>query len=237
MEGILMRAPRALALLATTGVMLVATAGAALLGSGAATAAPAPAPSPPVAGGPQSYPPPPPVFTTNRGTVKVGQKARVSGNHFGYVERVTLTIVYQPSGRRAVIVVTTDRFGRFGASVTLRIAGSATITAFGRTSHFSASVTITVRRKRGPRAAAAAPSPTGTLSTYNPLVLANGPVGLAGGGQGAGNGNADLVANSNDLTPGGSQFPLGAVGGAVALIAGVLLTLLAFRRRRAETDS
>jgi hypothetical protein len=235
-----MRAHRALALLATAGAVLVATATAALVGPVAANAAPAPAPSPPVASGPQFYPPPPPALTSNRGTVKVGQNAHVFGNHFGYRESVVITISYSAGGHGRTIVVGTDRFGRFGANVTLRIAGSATITARGRRSHFSASVTITVRARGRVHIAAPAPRPTGTLDTFNPLVVANEPPLGLGGGQAAGaetNGNADLVANSNDLTPGGSKFPLGAVGGVVALAAGILLTLLAFRRRRTEADS
>jgi hypothetical protein len=225
---ILMRAFRALALLATAGVMLVATAT-------AATAAPAPAPPPAKPGGPQSYPPPPPSLATNRASVKVGQSAHLSGNHFAYMESVTLRVTYSAGGG-TTIVVRTDRFGRFGSNVKLQKAGTATITATGNRSHFTASVTITVRSKK-PRSGPPNPQAPHSLDAFNPLVAINGPDGLRSANQGnAANGNADLMANSDDLTPGSGGFPLGAVGGAVAVIAGILLTLLAFRRRRPESE-
>jgi hypothetical protein len=228
-----MRAHRALALLATAGAMLVAAATAALVGPVAATAAPAPAPPPAVPGGPQAYPPPPPSLTTSRASVKVGQNAHVFGNHFGYLETVVVSVTYSAGGHGATLTVRTDRFGRFGSNVRLRIAGTATVTATGKRTHFSASVTIRVRSKK-PQAAPA-PQRASTVGAVNPLVLANGPIGLGTNNQNA-NSNADLMANSDELTPGGTQYPLGAVGGVVAVIAGILLTLLAFRRRHTGSD-
>src|SRR5690348_16397786 len=127
MERIHMRAHRAMALLATAGAVLVATATFALVGPGAAVAAPGPAPRPAAPGGPQSYPPPPPSLAANRGTVKVGQKVRVFGNHFAYRETVVIKVQHGPT-----ITVTTDKFGRFGSNLLLRLKGRITITARGK---------------------------------------------------------------------------------------------------------
>ncbi len=241
-----MRAHRALALLATAGAMLVAVAGATLAGPGAASAAPGPRhPKPPAPGNPQAYPPPPPLLVVNRGTVKVGQSVHTFGNHFGFHEKVIIVVRFKPvhgsgGGGGFTTSTTTDRYGRFGLNLKLSVAGKAVITARGVTSHLSASVTVRVLGRMHAAPAAPQPKPLGTLSTYNPLVAQNGPPGLLAGGQAAGvnaGGDANLVANSKELTPGSGQFPMGAVGGVAALLGGTLLTLLALKRRRGEADS
>lgn len=249
-----MRAHRTLAVLATAGVMLAATASAALVGPSVATAAPAP--NPPVAGGPQAYPPPPPTMTVNRALVKVNQQVRVSGNHFQYREHVSIAVIYRTAKKTVKLTVVADRYGRFSFNEKLIYPGYVVISAYGPKSHFYSWAYVIVQKKKGPHGvttqvvpagpAAARPAPTkAAINTFNPLVAQQrtGPLGLGGGvtngsstDNGAAHGNsADLVANSKDLTPAGGQFPLGAVGGALAAV-GILLTVLAFRRRRPEAD-
>jgi len=230
-----MRAHRVLAFLATAGAVLVATASIALVGPGVAAAAPGGGQKPAAPSGPQSYPPPPPLLVSNRGTVKVGQKIRLFGNHFGYRETVVIRVAHGPTIR-----VTTDRYGRFGSSVQLNVRGTITITALGKTSGFTASVTITVTGKRMGHAVPAAPHITTTtpLVVFTPLLPDNNNLGLGAGNftqNGAGTA-ANLVANSDDLTPAGSQFPLGAVGAAAALLGLGLVALLTFKRRRGTTQ-
>ncbi|HKT02264.1 MAG TPA: hypothetical protein VJT31_22275 [Rugosimonospora sp.] len=244
-----MRAHRALALLATAGAMLFATASIVLVGPGVAVAAPAPAPNPqggapaPQVGNPQSaYPLPPPSLVTNRGRVKVGQKVRIFGNHFGYVERVVVTITANQVSRR--LTLTTDRYGRFRTSIPLTAPGRVTITAVGSTSHLSASVTVTVvtrsPQQGPPPPPPARTAPTTPLVVFNPLIAENSTLGLGSGGVAGGSATdsaASLVANSDDVTPASSQFPLGAVGGVAALLGIALLVVLSRKRRRPSAEN
>jgi hypothetical protein len=227
-----MRAHRALALFATAGAMLVAAASAALVGPGAAAAAPVPAPPGAASGNPQGYPPPPPLVVVSRGTVTAGQKVRFFGNHFGLQEPVVVTIKFVPvtsaspataaaPGKRTAGVVT-DLYGRFRVSLALSIPGKAVISARGTRSHLSASVTVKVL---------SAPAPT---VPTKPSVTQHGKPGAQAPAAAA---KANLVSSSRELAAGKGQVPMGAVGGAAALLGGCLLTALAFRRRRTSSDS
>jgi hypothetical protein len=149
-----MRVHRLLLCIVTVlGVLFPAT----LFPATATSAHPPPPPSYP----PPSYPPPPPSLTASAGTVFVGATVTIVGNGFGGCDLIRIYITYQTtagavlSPARCGAVppagppgfnhsVTADANGHFQTIVSLTTVGTATITAVGFPSGFSASTTVIV---------------------------------------------------------------------------------------------
>jgi hypothetical protein len=236
MERIHMRAHRALVLLATAGAAVVATAGTALVGPGAAIAAPAPA-APPATTTPQAYPPPAPSLTTNHGTIRAGGSVRLTGRHFGFRDRVRLTIRYPTGpihGRTRSLVVRTDRQGNFRVTVRLTRPGRASITARGLRWHKHAAVTVRVLRRHRPHTAPAGPPAGSPLATGDPLAAGAGPYGILAAQDGVTT-TAHLGAGAPAAGAGSLPRTMGAVavaGVAVAVGAAVVALIRRWRYRR-----
>jgi len=139
-----MRAQRTMSLLVGAIAMIAAAAGAALVGPGAANAAPATAAN--------AYPAPPPSVTVNAGSVTPGRTIQVSGMGFGTNEPVLFNVVYRIiPGTPALqppfpgsAVFRADTKGDVHAHVALTFPGYATISVTGLRSHKTARVTVRV---------------------------------------------------------------------------------------------
>jgi hypothetical protein len=248
-----MRAHRIISLVAATGAMVAAVAGAALISPGVACAAPA---VPAVA----AYPAPPPSLTVSSPSVTTGRTVRVLGNGFVAGERVAVVLryritlrsagfgpVYAPhisGGSRA------DDQGKVHARVTLTVPGYATVTVRGLRSHKSASVTIRVSAWRsswpwpfffgggsfdgsesGFRVANAAFGSTVSGSTVSGSTVDAGGSRLVAN-EASLNGSGSLAGGSRGVAP-EAQLLAGLLG-VTALVGSGLLTFRTLRRRRAD---
>jgi hypothetical protein len=149
-----------MAVLATVGAIVVATAGV-LLSPGVASATPGHGYNNPGGGsgtGSGNYPPTPPSLTVSSGTVKAGKSVRVSGRDFGRREPVVVRVRYRPSTRfwfprRGIVTqqttVWTNNQGRFSTYAHTFLAGTLSITATGLRSRKSASVSVRVLPRGG----------------------------------------------------------------------------------------
>ena len=131
---------RALALLASSVVMLSATVGTTLTPTAAAATE-------------KKYPPVPPSLVCNRGVVKRGDSVRTTGHKYRAQERVVIVIRFKPksSNHFQTMSNTTaqaDHRGDLHFNVPTRNAGAFKITVTGRTSHKTAKASFTAVDKR-----------------------------------------------------------------------------------------
>jgi hypothetical protein len=213
--------------------MLVAGAGAALLGPGAANAAPVAPGTPAAPAAPMAYPAPPPKLTVSHATIKVGKKIKLKGKGYDANEYIRISVttdIIQFDGPHAMpdssIVteerVKTDKHGKFEVSFKLSQAGDTTVKAKGEDSHLTATVKVEVKpkkKKKHHNAALAAPAGTDRLAdtTAHDATLA---------------GKTTLLASdSKAVETGAIRTPLGALGTLALLLGGGLLMGRSLRRR------
>lgn len=137
---------RALALLTSFAVMLATMVGFTFT-STAASAKPKPKPQ---------YPAASPTLVVKGGVVNKGETVHANGSQFKARERITITIRFKPANSNRYRTLrtanaATDRDGKFAVSVRASDVGTIVITAVGKSSHQTATATISVieRRKWG----------------------------------------------------------------------------------------
>jgi hypothetical protein len=100
-----------------------------------------------------NYPPLPPKLVVNKGKVKQNSTVHVTGRKYVNREKVYVTITYPRQGHRRPVVRTVtvyaNRSGTFSLNLRLTGVGRVSIKARGAKSRKSATVYVTVVKKRG----------------------------------------------------------------------------------------